>query len=267
MKPVKKEKVRIPEPKKIYEFSENFSLWKVHHDSLRERDKNARVMTQDKMNQLAENIKSEGGLFESLPLVTPIKNKGGNSEFLIISGHHRIRASRSVGISELHVIVANKVLSKDEIISKQLSHNALSGYDDLNVLKELYEEIGLVDLKIASGLTDKELDIPMMNVNIDDIKIDLDFELVSILFLSKQTKKFEKILSYLEDEAKIYIADKSDFDKTTVMIRAVSKEYNVINIAGIFKKMMEIVEDHLKEVKKKEIVVRRKDKEKDKKIK
>lgn len=37
-------KTDLPEPERVLELSPNMAIWKVHLDSLRERDVNARVM-------------------------------------------------------------------------------------------------------------------------------------------------------------------------------------------------------------------------------
>lgn len=80
---------------KVVDMGKGYAIWKVHIDALRERDKNARIMTQFKFDRLTENIKENGGLFESLPLVTPISNKGGNPEFLIVQDSQSCTLSSS----------------------------------------------------------------------------------------------------------------------------------------------------------------------------
>lgn len=234
----------INKTEKIHDMGDGYSIWRVHIDSLRERDKNARIMSQFKFDRLTENIKENGGLFESLPLATPIENKGGNAEFLIISGHHRIRAARSANITMIHVIVIEKQLTKDEIIAKQLSHNALSGEDDQHVLRELYDEIKIIDFKIQSGLTDMEIDIPQTSVKINDIQIQLDYELVKLFFLSRDAQRLDEIFATLEEEAKAYIVDKKDFERFTKQVREIHQRDDIINLAAIFTRMLDIVEHY-----------------------
>lgn len=236
---------------KVYEMGDGYAIYKVHIDALRERDKNARIMTQFKFDRLAENVKANGGLYESLPLVTPIENKGGNPEFLIISGHHRIRAARSANLTEIHVIVIERKLKKDEIIAKQLSHNALNGEDDPNVLKELYLEIEEINFRIDSGLTDHEVNVEMSPVKINDIQIELDYELINILFLPRQTKKLEEIFAYIDANQKetvktTMIADKADFERFAEQAREIHKRDNIINVSAIVARMIEIVEEYHK---------------------
>ena len=169
-------------PEKLLELDKDFSIWRVPVELLREQDKNARVMDNDKFDRLTENIKKDGRL-ESLPLCVLKNNVAGNKEFHIISGHHRIRAAKKAGVLNIPCLVIEREMTRDEIISKQLSHNSLSGYDDINVLKDLYDEIHNIDLKIASGIKEEDLKISDINVKIDDVMVDLNFELINILFL------------------------------------------------------------------------------------
>lgn len=235
-------KTDIPAPEKIAQISETTSVWKVHLDSLRERDVNARVMEQNKFKQLSANIGASGEL-ESLPLVTPVP---GRDEFYIISGHHRTRAARQAGVMVVAVLVIERELTDDEITAKQLAHNALAGYDDADTLKRLYESIQDLDQRIASGLTDLEIKVEAPSIPSDEIDVQFEFEPVYILFMKAGHERFQEMLDKLEDDAKIYAADKEDFARYTKMINTVSKSANIRNVAGIMTKIMDIVDEHFK---------------------
>ena len=241
----KKKEVAVLVPERLAEIGKDFALWRVPLDCIREQDKNARVMDGDKFNRLAENIKKDGRL-ESLPLCQ-LKEKDGRKTFSIISGHHRVRASRKIELLEIIVLVIERKMTRSEVISKQLSHNSLSGYDDTQLLKELYDEIEDIDFKISSGLSEFEIVIEDNDVKIDDIKINLDYELINILFLPKQAKKLKEIFDALEDKATVYIADKKEFDRFAKTARDIAKRDNIINMSAIFARMIEIVESNLSE--------------------
>ena len=83
------------------------AIYKVDVSEVREQDKNARVMDKNRFFRLVENIKKEQRL-ESLPFC--VKNPKRENEFLIISGHHRIRAFREAGFSSLFILVDEKTL-------------------------------------------------------------------------------------------------------------------------------------------------------------
>lgn len=228
---------------KVLDMGNGISIWKVNVDLLREQDKNARVMSPDKFDRLAENIKRDKRL-ESLPLCVILKNSAGNEEFHILSGHHRTRAARAAGLREVHVMVIEEELSHDQIRAKQLAHNALAGYDDPVLLQELYGEITDIEAKIASGILNGELDFEMPSLQADDITFDFDYEMLQILFLPKQKEKFDEVLNLLEKDAGVYVADKADFTRLRDAMVDVSKRENIRNASAIMARMIDIVEQH-----------------------
>jgi len=74
----------------------------------------------------------------------------------------------------------------------------------------------------------------------------LDYELINILFLAKHTEKFEEVINSLAPEAKIYLADKEDFNRFAETVRKVSARDNIKNVGTIMVRMMDIVEEYLK---------------------
>ena len=233
----------VSKVEKLLDLGNNISIWKVHLDALREQDKNARVMPLEKFERLASNIGKDKRL-ESLPLVTPVKNQGGNNEFLIISGHHRVRASRSAGLQFVHVMSIDEELTHDQIRAKQLAHNALAGFDNPEVLSELYKEIDDVNEKLASGITESDFNLDVPNFKSDDIEVNFDFEILNILFMPKQASRFDEVLSLLEPEAKLYLADKEDFERMKNQIQEISKRENVRNMSAIMSRMLDICEQY-----------------------
>ncbi len=235
-----------PKSEKMLELWKGTSIWKVHLDALHERDVNARVMPVEKFEILVNNIKKDGRL-ETLPLVTPLNvDEFGNQNFLILSGHHRTRAARKAGVMIIYVLSIDEPLSIDEIISKQLAHNALSGYDNVDILQQLYNSIQDINAKIASGVTDIELaNIKLPSIKADEIRVEFDYETIYILFLPKDAEYMDKIFTSLEPEAKVYLADKADFDKFKEVAQKIAKMENVRNVAAIMLKMLNIVEEYL----------------------
>ncbi|KUK98886.1 MAG: hypothetical protein XE08_0356 [Parcubacteria bacterium 32_520] len=119
-------------------------------------------------------------------------------------------------------------------------------YDDINVLKDLYDEIHNIDLKIASGIKEEDLKISDVNVKIDDVMVDLNFELINILFLDSQTKKLEEIIDFIDKDASVKIVDKKDFDRFAEQARKIAKRENIVNMAAIFSKMLDYVGEVIK---------------------
>lgn len=228
---------------RMLDLGNGMAIWKVNIHALREQDKNARVMSSYKFERMVENIKQDQRL-ESLPLCLLEENESGNQQFSIISGHHRTRAALQAGMTTVYALVLEEDIGKDEVISKQLAHNALQGFDDQQMLAELYHEIQGIDQKIATGILDEEIEFDLDGVSVDDIAVDLDFEVVNILFLPKQFDRFQKLIDMLDDEAHVYISDKEQFEDFKAMVTKVSKEEDIRNVSSIMSKVMDIVEEH-----------------------
>lgn len=225
----------------IYDGS--ISIYKVNVNWLKEQDKNARVMDPEKFDRLSANMK-KGGRLESMPYCHMEESENGVFDFRIISGHHRVRAARHAGIEELVVMVENKDISRDEIISKQLSHNSLSGKDDDQLLKELFDEIENLDLKLDSGIKDEEFKKIDTNVDYKPVKLDMDFEVVNLLFLKKDYKNYEQLLQTLDKDAKVEVVDHEQFEPFKAMIQKVFKHEDVSNATAAFVRIIDIVKSH-----------------------
>lgn len=219
------------------------SIWLVHLDATREQDKNARVLPPEKFDRLTENIKKDGRL-ESLPLCIKKTNQAGNEEFLIVSGHHRIRAARAAGLTEIFIMTLEEELTRDQIIAKQLAHNALVGYDDPIMLKDLYAEIQDINAKLESGILEGEISIDLPAVSVDELTFDFDYEMLQILFLPKQKERFENVLKLIEADAEVYLADKADFERMKEQVIKISKKENIRNASALMARMVDIVEEY-----------------------
>lgn len=226
---------------RILELYHGIAIYKVHLDELREADVNARVMEKKKFERLTANIAKDKRL-ESLPLCTPKSrdDEGNITELRIISGHHRIRSARSANIMEIFVMVIEELLTEDQIASKQLAHNALNGHDDLQVLKTIYNSIHDLDEKLAAGLTEIENE-QLSKVKLEEIKIDFDFEIVTVMFLHSQKEKFERALSLMQKCKTTLVADLQSFEKFRTACTAVQKCDDIRNVAAILDHMADIV--------------------------
>ena len=235
---------------KVMTLYDGIDLYKVNIERCREQDKNARVMSADTFNQLTTNIADDKRL-ESMPLGYIEKNGAGNEEFKIISGHHRIRAARSANVTEIFTMVIDEELSDAQIKSKQLAHNALSGFDDKQLLKELFDEIDDIDQKIKTGLQTGELIEKFSKVGLEDVSFDFEFKTIRVLFLESQFDKFEKICDLIDEKEKVMVADYESFNSIATAIRRASKHEDVRNVAAIFMKMGEIVNVYYRQLEKK----------------
>lgn len=163
-------------------------------NELREQDINARVMEDGKFKQLVNNIKKRG-MVESLPFCA-YTSKG----IEIVSGHHRVKASREAGIKQLPVLLDISGLNRSQIAAKQLAHNAISGIDDQNTLREIAKIITDVDDMLESAI-DKDI-FKEQKAEIDRLAtpaVDIEWKTVQFTFLNHQMKDLNKLIEKTAD--------------------------------------------------------------------
>lgn len=162
-------------------------------NELREQDINARIMDDGKFKQLVNNIKKRS-MVESLPFCA-YTNRG----IEIISGHHRVKASREAGIKKLPVLLDMSGLNRSQIAAKQLAHNAIAGVDDQNTLREIAKIITDVDDMLESAI-DKDI-FKEQKAEIERLAtpaIDIEWKTVQFTFLSHQLKDLQKLVDKTE---------------------------------------------------------------------
>jgi len=228
---------------KVCNLEKSLAIYKATLETLREQDVNARVMKKDKFDLLVSNIKKDDRL-EQLPFCS--RNPERENELLIISGHHRVRAARAAGFDAIYVLVDENLKDNDYIKAKQLSHNSINGYDDPQILQEIYDQIKNIEAKIMAGVND-ELQEKLKTINVEEIKINIDYEFVNIVFLSRQKKNFEDVIALINASADIMYADLELFDEFKNAIREVAKKEDIRNIGMVISKMSEITKLYYEE--------------------
>jgi hypothetical protein len=220
-------------------------IWKVHVDALYEQNKNARSMSNGMFDRLANNM-AEDGRLESMPFC--FRNE--RDQFEIISGHHRVRGARKAEITEIYILLEPKPLTRDEVISKQLSHNALSGRDDAALMAELYNEIGSVMSRLKTGLDPKELAMldeePLSATNIG---LRYDSKAMVFLFLPSQYDAVQEAIRISglpggDEDDEILIGEIDQYERLQDAMRSVGRHENIRNASAVFVKIADIVRDH-----------------------
>lgn len=192
-------------------YPENVVLCYVRLDDLREQEVNPRSMTQAAINQLSENIK-ESGVVESLPLCAKV-----DGVIYIVSGHHRVRAARTAGHEYIMVLLYTKI-TLSEMYSKQLSHNAISGKDDAEMMKKVWERIEDVQQRFRSFVDPRIFDdipkpVKFTQIDVDYSKLAVG---ISFVFLGSQADNMEKAIDKIMGKSspdRIYMAHRDDFDQ------------------------------------------------------
>jgi len=213
----------------------------VHIDSLREQDINPRILPNTAMRQLIKNIGSRGTL-ESLPYC--VKTDKGIE---IVSGHHRVRAARVANITDIYILLDTSGLTRDEIKAKQIAHNTISGFDDPELLAELYNSINSAEARLEAYVDEDVLNAQLdtTSINIGDIETDINFKVATFLFLPHQLEKFEEVISTIDPDAELVgLSELSYFEKFKETLTKTREHEDIRSVGMIISKMCDIVLEH-----------------------
>lgn len=165
--------------------------WPIH--GLKEQELNANVMPAAIFQRLVENVRKRGEL-ESVPFCAEV-----NGKVEIVSGHHRVRAARAAGLSEVTVLVDRSGLSRSAIVAKQLAHNALAGSDDQEILAQLLARIETPDDLLETGIDPATLGKPdAPDVSLFATNVDLEYKTLTFAFLPHQFDEMDELIRHLD---------------------------------------------------------------------
>ncbi len=220
--------------------------YKLHLANAREIDfleKNARYMTKEQFASLTNNIKHDGGL-TSLPLCY----RQENGKLLVLSGNHRLKAAIEAGYSEFLVLLIDKSLTRDQQIAIQLSHNALQGKDDEQILKELWAEILDLESSIYSGLS-TELIEKLQGTDFIAIAEQRPlYKEISLLFLPEEIEQLAAICDGILELVKTKTAFAgriTEYDAILEGMIAVKQNQKIINSTIAFFALAQAVRQYL----------------------
>jgi len=217
--------------------------------------KNARFMTDAQYSRLKDNIKRDGCL-TSAPLVFDI---GGKLE--VLSGNHRVRAALDAGVEKAAVIEILTPLTDEQKIAIQLSHNAIAGDDDPNVLRELYEGLGF-QFQEYSGLTDDAFDLDDLDMTVLSVGQPF-YEEIVVSFLPEDAKIFTDFLAQVEKkktDSKRLVGHYKDFNTLFDTLVDVKEHAGVHNAAVALRMMVELAAERLEDLAEQARAAEKKDK-------
>lgn len=165
-------------------FGESAELRLVDPQSLSLLKENARYFKKEMFKQLVQNVKADKKL-SSVPLCHVV----GGGKLEVLSGNHRVQASVEAKLELIMVMVILEDLSKSQQIAIQLSHNALVGVDDQQILSNLWAKIDDIKAKCYAGLN---------SATMGDIK---DIKLISFSTPTIRTRHLVFAFSDVEAEA------------------------------------------------------------------
>lgn len=192
--------------------------------------KNARFMEKSTFDQLVANVTADGVL-ESVPLCHTLED--GRLE--CISGNHRIQAAIKAEVKQVLVFVFPRELPRSEKISRQLSHNAITGKDDLAILAELWKDIATLEQRLYAGLdsaTIGELEkIKFSGFSAEPIRT----EQMTLWFLPEEVEDIDKLLDSLQGAVKdVRMVPLASYEALWKAIVATKKLTGIKNTAVAF---------------------------------
>jgi hypothetical protein len=211
----------------------------VAPDSIKLLEKNARYMKAEQYGALVANIKRDGGL-SSMPLCYRETKEG---PLIVLSGNHRIKAAVQAGIERVLVLVVAGEKNKDEQISIQLSHNAISGQDDLSLLKELWESIQSMAEKVYAGLDSETLNA-MESIKFSGLQdYRTRYKIVNFMFLPEELQDLDALLketaiAFAADT--VYLANLKTYEAFFDLVVKIKKQCQIKNSAAAFLKLMDL---------------------------
>ena len=159
-----------------------------------------------------------------------------------------MQGAAHAGIEQILILIIDRELTRQEQVAIQLSHNAIEGKDDPVILKELWDEIELIDLKLYAGL-DSEIIKELEKMEfISIIEARPDYKHLMMLFLPEETEEIRKILGEADlffsgDEN--YILSKKHYDEVFRLLVDIKDKYNIINNPTAFMKIIEFAKEGL----------------------
>lgn len=234
----------------VLELGNGLEIWRVGLDELREQDLNGRSMPKAMFDRLQQTISRDGRL-ESLPLCARM-DRGDEEVYEIVSGHHRVRAARAAEMSETYVIMDISGLTPSQIKAKQLAHNSISGVDNSELVKRIYESIEDVDAKVDAFINPVELDLKIDPVPVAAMDVGLDYRTIQIIFLPYEKERFARAVDAIGEELStqvdsLYLTDIETFDLFKKLLERIGKEYEVRSMGALMSQMSTICLEYLGE--------------------
>lgn len=221
---------------------------KVDINLIDEADMNANEMTGEDFAQLCDNIGKSG--LSSVPSCY----KKENGRFVMISGHHRLRACKKLHYKTIGILYClESELSKDEIIAIQLSHNSLHGHDNTSILKKLFEQIQSVDFKQFAHVNIDEI-APVSTDGISVFALKENFVFTVILY-PDSFENLDELLGDIREQASksdaLILANEKENERLLLKLQTeIGKQYDIKSPSISFAKLLELASERLTEIKK-----------------
>ncbi|MBO8460141.1 MAG: ParB-like nuclease domain-containing protein [Bacteroidetes bacterium] len=228
---------------------ETENRWKYEQVDIQlidEAELNANEMSGEDFAALCDNIGRSG--LSSVPCCY----KKQDGRFVMISGHHRLRACKKLRYKHIGILYCNEEeLTKDEIIAIQLSHNSLHGQDNRNILKKLFEQIQTVEFKKFAHINIDE--ISPVDTNGIDISVMKDTFVFSIILYPNSFDALDALLGDIREQSKksdiVLLADQEPHEEILLKLqKEIGDQFNIKSPSICFAKLLELAKERLTEI-------------------
>ena len=228
----------------------NEDRWKyeqVDISLIDEAEMNANEMTGEDFAALCDNIEKSG--LSSVPCCY----KKQNGRFVMISGHHRLRACKELRYTKIGILYCNEEeLTKDEIIAIQLSHNSLHGEDNKNILKKLFEQIQTIEFKKFAHINIDEISsINTDGINIYALKENFVF---TVILYPNSFGVLDELYGDIREQSKksdvLILASQEENEMLLMKLqKEIGTQYNIKSPSITFAKLLELAKERMEEIK------------------
>lgn len=194
--------------------------------NLRDAEMNARSMPKSQLDILVDNIRRRGKLESVLYCAQP----DGKGHVTIVSGHNRRRAAIAAGLTTGWALIDRAKYTRSQLVAKQLAHNALCGFDDGSVVKEMLKWIDNAEDLLASGIQPEEVkwDPTMLEVELLTPKLDFPEKTAMFAFLPHQFDALDRFFGKIDRPVDVMIVGHEE--QWTRFVTAVARFGRVKNI-------------------------------------
>lgn len=217
---------------------------KVPIEQLEPASMNANKMTEQDLDRLTKNIKISG-----LSSVITCYKKTDEDRYIIISGHHRVKACTKLGYKEIGIIYADEAdLTSDEIIAIQTSHNSLHGSDDVSILKKLFDQIQSVEFKEFAHINIDE--IGTIDVNSAAFSPEVEEYTVSLILYKNDMSRLQDLMGLVGEMAPksdmVVLADGEPAEGMMLeLLKEVRARYDIKSTSIAFSKILELAKQQM----------------------
>jgi hypothetical protein len=225
---------------------EGLTLYYAEVDDIDEQEVNPRSMPQKMFNQLVDNVKGVGAL-ESVPLCVRVGKR-----IQMVSGHHRLRAARAAGIKYILILLYEE-LSVSRIKSKQLAHNTITGQDDPELVKRVWDEITDIQAQFEAYVDPRVLNTVPEPVSFKQVDVDMGTlsKTILVIFLASQKIDFDLAVNRILPKAEldeVYLAQREVYDGWREALQRVRSDLDIVSIPTALAQMARLACERLDEL-------------------